>query len=92
MILSTVLVGFLWKLFLDPNFGLVNQLLEMVGLGNLRQPWLGQESTALPTLALVSVWQNVGIPMMLFLAALVGIPDELLEAARVDGKFLELRI
>ncbi len=46
---------------------------------------LGEEETALPTLSLISVWQFVGIPMMLFLAALVSIPDELIEAARVDG-------
>jgi len=49
------------------------------------KPWLGLEDTALTTLSLISVWQWVGIPMMLFLAALIGIPDELIEAARVDG-------
>jgi raffinose/stachyose/melibiose transport system permease protein len=59
--------------------------MTIVGLGNLDAPWLGLESTALVTLALISVWQNVGIPMMLFLAALIRIPDDLLEAARVDG-------
>jgi raffinose/stachyose/melibiose transport system permease protein len=57
----------------------------MIGLVNLDSPWLGLEQTALPTLSLISVWQNVGIPMMLFLAALIRIPEELLEAARVDG-------
>ena len=84
-ILSVVLVGFIWRLILSPLWGISGDFLDLLGLGSLNQPWLGQESTALVTLALVSVWQNVGIPMMLFLAALVGIPGELLEAARVDG-------
>ena len=56
-----------------------------VGLGHLFKPWLGLESTALITLSLISVWQFVGIPMMLFFAAMLGIPDELIEAAHVDG-------
>ena len=49
------------------------------------QPWLGLEDTALNTLALISVWQFIGIPMMLFYAALLGIPEDLVEAAHVDG-------
>ena len=48
-------------------------------------PWLGLPSTALVTLALISVWQFVGIPLMLIYAALLNIPDELVDAARVDG-------
>lgn len=50
-----------------------------------RKPPLGLKNTALPTVSLISVWQFVGIPMMLFLAALISIPEELIEAARVDG-------
>lgn len=50
-----------------------------------KRPPLGFKDTALPTISLISVWQFVGIPMMLFLAALIAIPDELIEAARVDG-------
>ncbi|WP_233493162.1 MULTISPECIES: carbohydrate ABC transporter permease [unclassified Meiothermus] len=84
-ILSVVIIGFAWKLILNPAWGISQGILDAVGLGNLNQPWLGLESTALPTLSLISVWQNVGIPMMLFLAALIRIPDELIEAARVDG-------
>ncbi len=84
-VLSVVLVGFIWRMILSPLWGISGDFLSVIGLGALDQPWLGQENTALVTLALISVWQNVGIPMMLFLAALIGIPDELLEAARVDG-------
>ena len=84
-VLSIVLVGFIWRLILSPIWGVSKDVLGFVGLGSLNKPWLGLESTALFTLGLVSVWQYVGIPMLLFLAALVAIPDTLLEAARIDG-------
>lgn len=84
-ILSVVIIGFVWKLILNPAWGISRTILQTIGLGSLDTPWLGLESTALVTLALISVWQNVGIPMMLFLAALIRIPEELVEAARVDG-------
>ncbi len=83
--LSVVIVGFIWQLILSPLWGIAGGILGAVGLGRLYQPWLGLERTALPTLSLISVWQFVGIPMMLFLTALLAIPDELEEAARVDG-------
>lgn len=84
-VLSVVLIGFSWRMILSPAWGISHGLLSAIGLGGLDKPWLGLESTTLPTLSLISVWQNVGIPMMLFLAALIRIPDEFLEAARVDG-------
>lgn len=84
-ILSVVIIGFVWKLILNPAWGISRTVLQTIGLVNLDMPWLGLESTALVTLSLISVWQNVGIPMMLFLAALIRIPEELMEAARVDG-------
>jgi raffinose/stachyose/melibiose transport system permease protein len=84
-ILSVVIIGFVWKLILNPAWGVSRTILQAVGLANLDMPWLGLESTALVTLSLMSVWQNVGIPMMLFLAALIRIPDELVDAAKVDG-------
>lgn len=83
--LSVVIVGFIWQLILSPLWGIASGILGGLGLGRLYQPWLGLERTALPTLSLISVWQFVGIPMMLFLTALLAIPDELEEAARVDG-------
>ncbi len=84
-VLSFVLVGFVWQIMLSPLWGIARSLLQSVGLGDLYQPVLGQESTALIAVSLVSVWQYVGIPMMLFTAALISIPDEVIEAARVDG-------
>ena len=84
-ILSFVIVGFVWKLILSPIWGIAPGMLASVGLKSLFAPWLGQEATALTTLALISVWQFVGIPMMLIYAALLSIPDEVIEAAELDG-------
>ena len=84
-ILSFVIVGFVWKLILSPIWGIAPGMLDAVGLKALFAPWLGKEEYALTTLALVSVWQFVGIPMMLIYAALLSIPDEVLEAAEMDG-------
>lgn len=84
-ILSFVIVGFVWKLILSPLWGIAPSMLGAIGLKGLFAPWLGQEETALTTLALISVWQFVGIPMMLIYAALLAIPDEVLEAAEMDG-------
>ncbi|MBB5222948.1 raffinose/stachyose/melibiose transport system permease protein [Amaricoccus macauensis] len=84
-VLSFVVVGFVWKLILSPVWGIAPSMLDAVGLKSLFQPWLGKEGTALTTLALISVWQFVGIPMMLIYAALISIPEEVLEAADMDG-------
>jgi len=84
-ILSFVIVGFVWKLILSPIWGIAPGMLDAVGLKSLFAPWLGKEAYALTTLALVSVWQFVGIPMMLIYAALLNIPDEVIEAAEMDG-------
>lgn len=84
-ILSFVIVGFAWKLILSPIWGISPDLFAAVGLKSLFAPFLGKETTALTTLALISVWQFVGIPMMLIYAALLSIPDEVIEAAEMDG-------
>ncbi len=84
-ILSFVIVGFAWKLILSPIWGIAPDLLAAVGLKSWYAPWLGKEEYALTTLALISVWQFVGIPMMLIYAALLSIPEEILEAAEVEG-------
>ncbi len=84
-ILSFVIVGFAWKLILSPIWGIAPSMLDAIGLQSLFSPWLGKESSALTTLALISVWQFVGIPMMLIYAALLSIPEEILEAGEIDG-------
>jgi raffinose/stachyose/melibiose transport system permease protein len=83
--LSFVVIGFIWKLILSPLWGVTPSIMAAVGLKSLFGPWLGQEDTALIAVSLVSVWQYIGIPMMLIYAALLSIPEEVIEAAECDG-------
>ena len=80
-LLSFVIVGFIWKLILSPIWGVAPWMMDLVGLKSFFAPWLGKPSTALVTVSLISVWQYVGIPMMLIYAALLNIPEEVVEAA-----------
>jgi raffinose/stachyose/melibiose transport system permease protein len=84
-LLSFVIVGFIWKLILSPIWGVTPFLLDLVHLKWLFSPWLGKPDSALIAVSLISVWQYVGIPMMLIYAALLNIPDEVIEAAEMDG-------
>jgi raffinose/stachyose/melibiose transport system permease protein len=84
-LLSVVIIGFVWQLILSPLWGVSEGLLTAVGLQDWFEPWLGLESSALITLSLMSVWQYVGIPMMLIYAAMIAIPDDIIEAAVVEG-------
>ncbi len=81
--LAVLITGYLWKLILNPVWA--GPMLKKIGLSMLAQPWLGNEHTALPVVALVSCWQWVGIPTMMFSAALQNIPEELIEAGRIEG-------
>jgi raffinose/stachyose/melibiose transport system permease protein len=83
--LSVVIIGFIWQLILSPLWGIARSFLATFGLASWFHPWLGQEGTALITVSLISVWQFVGIPMILIYAALINIPDDLIDAATVDG-------
>src|SRR5579875_375833 len=85
VVLSAVIVGFVWKLFLNPLFGLVNVGLTAIGLGAWAHPWLGDAATALPSMILVNAWHWMGFPALIFLAAMQRIPREVMEAARIDG-------
>ena len=84
-LLSVVIIGFTWQLILSPLWGVTEKLMTLVGLADEFGPWLGQEDTALRTITLISVWQFVGVPLMLIYAALIAIPEEIVEAAQVEG-------
>jgi raffinose/stachyose/melibiose transport system permease protein len=83
--MSVVLVGFIWRLILNPQWGSFNKGLEAIGLESWTRVWLGEPALVLPTIALVSAWQWVGLPTMLFTAGLLTIPEDITEAAVVDG-------
>jgi raffinose/stachyose/melibiose transport system permease protein len=85
MVLSMVVVGLLWSFVLNPHFGLLNAALRAVGLGIWEGAWLADEGTALVAVSLVSGWRYAGFYMALFAAGLRRIPQEVLEAGRLDG-------
>jgi len=85
VVMSFVVVGVLWSWLFNPQFGLINSLLRGLGLGALVQDWLGDAAVALNSLILVDIWKWYGFHMVIFLAGLQSIPDELYEAARIDG-------
>lgn len=84
-LVSPLVVGYLWSLMLSPLFGPVNTILRAIGLDALAQPWLGNPTTAIWVVVFVTAWQWVGFPVLLYGAALGGIPQEIDEAASLDG-------
>jgi len=84
-VLSPLVVGFIWVLLLSPDIGLVNPMLEAIGLGELRHSWLSDPNTALPWIAVAMAWQWSGLASLIFLTGFQDVREELLEAARMDG-------
>jgi raffinose/stachyose/melibiose transport system permease protein len=83
VVLSSVIVGFLWKLFLHPLFGIVNGALALI---HIQGPaWLGNESTALGSIIFANIWHWMGFPALVLLAGMQRISGEVIEAARLDG-------
>ncbi|MDF2555840.1 MAG: sugar transporter permease [Microbacterium sp.] len=83
-VLAEVIAGIAWKLLLQPNGG-VNAVLDVFGLGFLKQNWLADPTIALWTIFLILTWKYVGFAILLMLAGLQGVPEELAEAAQIDG-------
>lgn len=84
-VLPLVSIASIWAWLYDPSDGAINTVLRTIGLSGLEQSWLGQDSTALWSVMIPAVWVRTGFPMLLYLAALQSIPDELYEAASMDG-------
>jgi raffinose/stachyose/melibiose transport system permease protein len=84
-LMSIIVVGFLWKLILHPNMGVLNEGLIMIGLESWAKAWLGDPDTALIAVILVNCWFAIGFYMLIFLAGLQSISHEVLEAARLEG-------
>jgi ABC-type sugar transport system permease subunit len=96
-IISMVITSALWRMILNPNYGTVNTLLANIGLPNLQQNWLGDEHFVLYSIIVVTLWQAVGLYVVIFYAGLQGVDVNLYEAAAIDGangwqKFLNVTI
>ena len=87
VVLPTVAVGQLFsKIYeIQPSYGLLNSVLSNIGLGQFVQPWIGQASTALGALCFMDVWVAMGFYSVIFYGALLDIPNDVIEAARIDG-------
>lgn len=90
-VVSAAVIGLLWVWLLDTQFGLVNQLIGSIGLPHV--PWLTSTDWALVGVSIASIWWDLGLAFVLFLAALQDIPRDVTEAAIVDGagRFQRLR-
>lgn len=76
-------VGLIWVWLLNSQFGIVNYGLSFIGIRPIN--WLGDPALVLPALSLTTIWWGFGFPMLIFIAGLQGIPEQLYEAARIDG-------
>ncbi|SDI67477.1 carbohydrate ABC transporter permease [Alteribacillus bidgolensis] len=83
VVMSLVVVSILWTFMYNPNEGLINEFLGMVGIPS--QPFLTSPDQAMNSIIVMSVWQGAGFQMMIFLAGLQNIPNHLYEAADIDG-------
>ncbi|RNF38700.1 carbohydrate ABC transporter permease [Planococcus salinus] len=84
-ILSSVSVAFIWTFIYDPSLGILNQVLQLVGLDFLTQNWIGNADIAIYSLAITQVWFHAGQMLIIFVAGLQAIPKELYEVAEIEG-------
>lgn len=86
VILSSVAVAKIWSKFynIDPN-GVVNELLELVGLGNLRRPWIGNVDTALAGVSVIECYWHMALFMVIIYSGLIAISNDIIESATIDG-------
>lgn len=84
-IISLTVVGIIWSFIFHPTMGILNSLLESIGLETWTKSWLGDADTALWCIAITLIWQATGYYMVMHIAAMDGISNEIYEAATIDG-------
>ncbi|MEL6956159.1 MAG: sugar ABC transporter permease [Pseudomonadota bacterium] len=86
VVMSMVVVSVVWSFLFNKDLGLINQFLSWISFGAIGPTdWLGNPGTAMPSISVMSAWQGAGFQMLIFLAGLQGISQELYDAARIDG-------
>jgi raffinose/stachyose/melibiose transport system permease protein len=85
VVISASAIGVMFLRILNADFGVLNGVLDAMGLSNLKHDWLSDPATALASIFIPALWQWIGYYMLLLYAAIKGIPDELYEAAKIDG-------
>jgi multiple sugar transport system permease protein len=82
-LLSVGVIGLTWVWLLNTQFGIINYALSFLGVRPVN--WLGEGQLVIPALSVTTMWWGFGFPMLIFIAGLQGIPEQLYEAARIDG-------
>jgi raffinose/stachyose/melibiose transport system permease protein len=84
-VFASITVAAMWRWIYAPSIGAVDQALSLLGLGSWSHEWLGDPNIALYSVFVAAIWQGIGFNMVLFLAGLQTVPQELVEAAQIDG-------
>lgn len=84
-IIAPIIVGIIWVYILDPKIGVINNILRSIGAGSLAKQWIGSTVLSPYSMAIIYFWQQLGYLTTIFIAGLKMIPEEVLEAVKVDG-------
>ena len=84
-IIAPIIVGIIWVYILDPNIGIINNVLDAIGADSLKQTWIGGEKLSPYSIAIIYFWQQLGYLVTIFIAGLKMIPTDVLEAVKIDG-------
>lgn len=85
MVVPPIVIAYLWAMYLEPNTGAIPAIMSALHITFVNSAFLGDPRLALPTIAVITAWAGMGFPILIFIAALIGVPDELIEAAKIDG-------
>ena len=84
-IIAPIIVGIIWVYILDPNIGIINNVLDAIGADAFEQKWIGGETLSPYSIAIIYFWQQLGYLVTIFIAGLKMIPGDILEAVKIDG-------
>ncbi|MFR9272969.1 sugar ABC transporter permease [Clostridium sp. AF15-17LB] len=84
-IIAPIIVGIIWVYILDPNIGILNNILDAIGADALKQKWIGGKLLSPYSIAIIYFWQQLGYLVTIFIAGLKMIPGDVLEAVKIDG-------
>ncbi|WP_039767010.1 MULTISPECIES: carbohydrate ABC transporter permease [unclassified Caldicellulosiruptor] len=85
VVLSPVVIGFIWMLMYNQQIGILNWVLRAIGLGSLVRPWLDDPKLVIYSVSVPLIWQYIGFYLVILMASLQSIPKEIFEAAEIDG-------
>ncbi len=85
VVISTIVICQLWIAIYQPNWGLLNKLLQLAGMDWLQPVWLGTKATVIPSIVMAILWQWTGFNIVIFYAGIKNIPEQYFEAAKIDG-------